>query len=275
MPPFLEEIHEFDIDPDQVPRAVVAIGVSLGTSAIELDFHHHRKAQLLMPMRGVLTCEADGVLWIVPPQSAIWIPGGMSHSIRFSGTIEGYNVFIDSAAAPNLSSSCCAVSVTPLLRELLVRAAQLPVLYPEGGSESHLVTLLLDEIAAAPLGKLSVPMPTDARLRRILKTLMANPARRGTLESWAKRAGLSERSLARLITRQTGMSFGRWRQQLSLMLALQWLAEGTSIQQVASSLGYESAGSFVSMFRKTLGVTPGRFMGRTGQNRRPAETGAG
>jgi len=56
------------------------------------------------------------------------------------------------------------------------------------------------------------------------------------------------------------MSFGRWRQQLAIMMALRWMAGGASIQQVAHDLGYESAGSFVTMFRKTVGVPPARYM---------------
>jgi AraC-like DNA-binding protein len=56
------------------------------------------------------------------------------------------------------------------------------------------------------------------------------------------------------------MSFGRWRQQLSVMLAVRWLAGGASIQQVAADLGYESTPSFVTMFRKALGTWPGRYM---------------
>jgi AraC-like DNA-binding protein len=56
------------------------------------------------------------------------------------------------------------------------------------------------------------------------------------------------------------MSFGRWRQQLGVILAVQWLASGASIQQVAADLGYESVPSFVTMFRKTLGISPGKYM---------------
>jgi AraC-like DNA-binding protein len=66
--------------------------------------------------------------------------------------------------------------------------------------------------------------------------------------------------LARLISRETGISFGRWRQQLGVMLAVKWLAGGASIQQVAADLGYESVPSFVTMFRKVLGTSPGRYM---------------
>ncbi|WYX50473.1 helix-turn-helix domain-containing protein [Achromobacter xylosoxidans] len=95
---------------------------------------------------------------------------------------------------------------------------------------------------------------------------MAEPRERGTMQGWARRVGLSERTLARLLMQQTGMSFGRWRQQLHLMLAVKWLSTGMSVQQVADDLGYESAGGFVTMFRKALGTSPGRYMAQ----RRPA-----
>ena len=98
--------------------------------------------------------------------------------------------------------------------------------------------------------------------------MMAAPAERGTLDAWARRAGLSERTLARLIHRETGMSFGRWRQQLGVMLAIKWLAGGASIQQVAADLGYESVPSFVTMFRKALGTSPGRYMAERHASRR-------
>lgn len=252
-------VNDF-IDPDQVPRPVMTVGVSIVTTGMELDFHRHRKAQLLLTIRGVVTCEAGNGLWIVPPQCAIWIPGDMMHKIKGIGTIDACCVFIEPAAAPSLPASCCTVSVTPLLRELLFRCAHFPALYREGGAESHLVTLLLDEIAAAPTENLHLPMPADDRLRRIAEMMMTTPSDRGTMGMWAKRVGLSERTLARMMADQTGMSFGRWRQQLTIMLALQWLGKGVSIQRVAADLGYESPGSFVTMFRKVLGTSPGRYM---------------
>ena len=89
---------------------------------------------------------------------------------------------------------------------------------------------------------------------------MEDPADRGTVQIWAVRVGLSERTLARLLVQETGMSFGRWRQQLQIMLAVKWLSTGQSVQQVAGGLGYESAGNFVTMFRKALGTSPGRYM---------------
>jgi AraC-like DNA-binding protein len=97
-------------------------------------------------------------------------------------------------------------------------------------------------------------------LRKIVTAIMDDPAERGTMQTWARRVGMSERTLARLLTQQTGMSFGRWRQQLHLMRAVKWLGTGASVQQVADGLGYESAGGFVTMFRKALGTPPGRYI---------------
>ncbi len=249
------------VEPDDVPRPVVTYGVASETFGdFELAPHHHAKSQLLLVQRGALACELDGGLWIVPPRSALWIPGGARHAIKVTGALEGYGAFVASDADPRLPVACCAVSVTPLLRELLFRAATLPLLYEEGGANSRLLAVLLDELAAARVEDLHLPMPADPRLCRIIDLMMASPADRGTLEVWAERAGLSARTLERLINRETGMSFGRWRQQLSVMLAVKWLAGGASIQQVAADLGYESVPSFVTMFRKVLGTSPGRYM---------------
>ena len=249
------------LDPDELPRSVVTFGwTTTDFDGIELNPHRHDKSQILLVQRGALSCEVEGGLWIVPPRSAVWIPGGALHRVKATGSLEGYNAFIDPDIDVRLPRACCAVSVTPLLRELLVRSASLPVLYEEGGTNSRLVAVLLDELAAAQVEDLHLPMPTDMRLRRIVDLMMTSPADRGTLGVWAKRAGLSERSLARLISRETGMSFSRWRQQLGVMLAVKWLAGGASIQRVAANLGYESVPSFVTMFRKALGTSPGRYM---------------
>ncbi len=66
--------------------------------------------------------------------------------------------------------------VTPLLRELLTRAAQLPLLYDEGEANTRLLSVLLDELTIAKVEDLHLPMPSDARLRRIVDMMIASPA---------------------------------------------------------------------------------------------------
>jgi len=249
------------IDPDDVPRPAITYGfVTSHFDGIELDPHRHAKGQIMLVQRGALSCEIEGGLWIVPPRSAIWIPGGALHSIKATGALEGYNAFVAAEVSQGLPKACCAVSVTPLLREVLTRAAALPVLYEESDVNARLIGVLLDELATAQVEDLHLPMPADPRLRRIVTAMMEAPADRGTLPGWAKRAGMSSRTLERLMSRETGMSFGRWRQQLGVVLAVKWLAGGASIQTVAADLGYESVPSFVTMFGNALGTSPGRYM---------------
>lgn len=249
------------IEPDDVPRPVVTYAVAAGTDfSFELTPHNHAKSQLLLVQRGALSCDVEKGLWIVPPRSAVWIPGGMVHAIKVTGELEAYGAFVVPQAGAALPANCCSIAVTPLLRELLIRAAHLPLLYEEGGANSRLMAVLFDELASAKTEALYLPMPTDRRLRRIVDSIMASPADRGTIDAWAERTGMSGRTLERVMRRETGMSFGRWRQQLAVMFAVERLAGGASMQRVAVDLGYESVPSFVTMFRKVLGTSPGRYM---------------
>lgn len=64
---------------------------------------------------------------------------------------------------------------------------------------------------------------------------------------------MSERNLARLIVKETGLSFRQWRQQLQLIMALQGLVKGDTVQKVAHTLGYDSTTAFITMFKKGPG----------------------
>ena len=245
---------------EDVPRTVVAGGAAIVTKGIELAAHSHRKAQLFLALRGIIACEADKSVWIVPPRHAVWIPGNVSHSMTADGEVEVYWLFIEPDAAPALPKQCCTLSISPLLEHLLLHVSRMPVLYDVDGADGRIATVLLDQLSLAPVDKLNFPMPADARLREIAATLMADPSDRATVDEWSQRTSIAPRTLARILQRETGMSFGRWRQQLHILLALRRLAEGMSVQAVAVELGYENASAFVTMFRKAMGKPPARYL---------------
>ena len=247
-------------DVDSVSRPVVALGATSVTKDWENAKHQHRKAQLIFSVRGILNCEIEDGVWIVPPQCAIWIPGDLPHAARGAGETECYCLFVEPDAAPDLPKTCCTISVSPLLRELLLRAAGFPELYPLGGREDRLIAALIDELVVAPVEDLHLPMPRDARLRRLAEMMLADPTDKTSKADWAIRIGMSERSMSRLLLHEIGMSFGRWRRQLHVILALQRLTKGDSVQTVALELGYENASGFVTMFRKAVGKPPARYL---------------
>ena len=246
---------------DEVPRALVAANAVASLESLEQSpRHHHQKAQLLFTVRGVINCEVEDAVWIVPPQCAVWIPGGVPHTVFGSGEVECISLFIEPPEAPNLPGECCTLTVSSLFRHLLMRANELPELYGVDGPDGRIVSVIFDELAAAPVEDLRLPIPGDSRLKKLADLLIAAPADHATVAEWASRIAVSERSLNRMLAEQVGMSFGRWRRQLHVVLALRHLSAGRTVHSVAMDLGYESASSFVTMFRKMVGMPPGRYL---------------
>jgi AraC-like DNA-binding protein len=260
----LDDVRDWPPDPDAVPRAFVALNVSVEDDGWQqVPWHQHRKAELIYTTRGIVNCEMEGGLWVVPPQCAVWIPAGLSHSAFGAGDFECHCLFVAPDIAVGLPERCCTVAISPLLRKLLLRATRISQLYDSEGRDGRLVSVFLDELAAAPVENLHLPMPMDKRLRKLVEMMRAQPADRASIREWGSRVALSERSLSRLLLRETGMSFGRWRRQLHVMIAVQRLTAGESIQTVAIGLGYESASSFITMFKKVLGKPPSRYVRST------------
>lgn len=206
-----------------------------------------------------MTVTAGPGAWVVPPGRAVWVPAGMEHTIHAHGRLAMRTVYVAPDAVLGLPVDCFVVNVSPLLRELILAAMTMPVLYPLAGPEARLVAVLLDRIRAAHVAPLYLPLPDDSRLRRVADALVADPGDPRPLHAWAKTAGSSARTLARLFAAETGLSFRQWRQQARLLDALRRLAEGQPVTTVALDLGYESPSAFIAMFKKALGVTPGRY----------------
>jgi AraC-like DNA-binding protein len=148
------------------------------------------------------------------------------------------------------------VNVSPLLRELILAATVMPVLYDARGRDGRVMALILDELRAAADLPLHLPRPRDRRTVRVCDAILAAPADARPLEAWAAEVGASARTLARLFQRETGMSFAQWRQQARLLESLRRLAAGEPVTAVALDCGYRSPSAFAAMFRRALGVAP-------------------
>ena len=149
------------------------------------------------------------------------------------------------------------LEVTPLMRELIRKVGALPAEYDQNGAEGRLVAVLLDELTELHQAGFAVPLPKDRRLLIIYAGLQESPDDTRTLAQWATSAGASERNLARLFYKDTGMGFGQWRQRLRLVMSLAALEAGESIGAVALGHGYESTSAFIAAFKTAFGRTPG------------------
>ncbi len=227
--------------------------------------HRHNKHQLVYAVQGVLCVHSDHGQWIVPPNRAIWMPAGVDHWIRCIGVTLMRSVYVHPGAAqpPRVAIAAPgqprAVAVTPLLRVLIVAAMAVPQPYLRDSRDGRLMALLVDELEALPTLPLHLPQPADARLRAICDALRDQPDSPDTLGDWAGRLAVDVKTIQRLFARETGMTFGQWRQQTRLLAALERLAQGHKVVDVALELGYDSPSAFATMFKRQFGQTPSRF----------------
>ena len=224
-----------------------------------IEQHAHRKHQLVYAVHGVMVVKTSEGAWVVPPTRAIWMPAGTVHGIHCVGAVRMRSLFVKPGITRRLPNTLQVVGISPLLRELIQAAAAVDEPYAADSREGRLMRLILDELLGVPVLPLHLPQPEDARLRAICEHLEREPDDNTTLEAWAKRLDVAAKTIQRAFVKETGMTFGQWRQQLRLLRALTLLATGQKIVDVALQLGYESPSAFATMFKRQFGQTPSQY----------------
>ncbi|WP_455289610.1 helix-turn-helix domain-containing protein, partial [Cupriavidus necator] len=120
--------------------------------------------------------------------------------------------------------------------------------------------IVVQEIRTLPAEALNLSMPTSQPLVKIAQRLLEEPASERLLDSWAKLANISPRTLNRRFPIETGYSFGAWRQRARLLRALELLVEGHSVTATALELGYSNISAFIALFKRTFGLTPAQYL---------------
>ena len=219
-----------------------------------IETHAHSTHQVIHAASGILRVTSAAAVWVVPPGRAIWMPAGRPHALYCHTEVALRTVYLR-AAPPGLGDACRVCSVSPLLREVLLRLAD----DPAAAGNPHLQALLFEELAASEALPLTLPHPADPRLRRLTAALLADPQDSRSLAAWAGVLGLSQRNLIRRFRAETGLTFREWRRQARLLAALERLGAGRPVTAVAFEVGYDSVSAFIAAFRETLGCTPGRY----------------
>ena len=151
--------------------------------------HRHRRAQLLYAISGVMVVETEAGIWVVPPTRGVWVPAWVAHGIRMSGEPRMRTVFVEPGAAAHLPTQCCVLSISPLLRELMAAATEVPLDWQPGTRDGRLMMLLLDELRQEPVLPLHLPQPAEPRLARICRAIVRHPERQDGVADWALELG--------------------------------------------------------------------------------------
>ncbi|MGB6102725.1 MAG: helix-turn-helix transcriptional regulator [Pusillimonas sp.] len=223
--------------------------------------HSHQRVQLLHAISGIMQLETDEGSWIVPPGFALWIPAGVHHLLRTT-RVTTRSLYFRSQALHPAPRACQVIEVSPLLRQLIDAAAQLPVLYDVRQRDGALMRLLVLEASQAPAVSFHLPMPRDPALAALCNAFFAAPTQTATPARWAAALHVSERTFYRRFTAGTGISFIAWRRQACVFVAISRLSRGDSVTRIALDMGYESPSAFSVMFRKATGRAPSAYVRR-------------
>jgi len=234
--------------------------------AHEIAPHQHPRGQLLFAEQGVMQVSVGASTWRVTPRMGLWVPSAMPHRVTASAGISYRSLFVNPSHARGLPQCGMALDIPALTRALICEAATFGADYRPQSAEARLIAVLQDRLPSLSAAKLSLPLPQDARARRVCDALLDSPAENRSLAAWGQSVGASSRTLARLFLRETGMSFGAWVQCLRLSLALERLILGEPVTRIALELGYATPSAFGAMFRRVLGTSPHRYMAVTQQH---------
>jgi AraC-like DNA-binding protein len=236
------------------PRAQTQAQLRAGGDVI--DRHRHDDHQLCWVSTGVLAIRTEAGAWVAARDRAVWIPAGTWHEHRFYGASAFRTVGFPVAGAPLADDAPVVVAVSGLLRELLVACTD-DALPP--AESRRLRAVVHDQLRRARVQPITLPAARDARLGRACDLALADLAQPRTLAWLARRAGTSERTLARLFRAEFGMTYPQWRTSSRLFQAMVELAGDASVTEAAHRCGWATTSAFIDTFRRAMGQTPGSY----------------
>jgi AraC-like DNA-binding protein len=233
-----------------------------------LENHANEWHQLIYVSAGLMSVATEAGSWVAPATWAIWVPAGVRHGIRFVVDSAFRTAYFRPDWVDNYPRSCTVVSVSALLRELILRAIKIGQLDRRHRLESAIAALIVSELQVSGARSLSLKQPTGAAMHRAATLIINRDPQAATLSSLARAVGTGTRTLERQFFAETGMTPGRWRQHQAMLTGLELLATGTAVKSVAAHAGYRTASAFVAAFRKIFGTTPRHYFSPSDSSKR-------
>ena len=126
---------------------------------------HMLWGQLIYSVSGVTSVWTEQGSWVAPPHWAVWAPAGVAHSMRFTGTASLRTLYLRPGLV-GLASNSAVIAVSPLLRELILRAVEIGFLDAREPTHVAMTDLIVHELRAPSTPALDLPLPRSALLRR-------------------------------------------------------------------------------------------------------------
>jgi AraC-like DNA-binding protein len=117
-----------------------------------------------------------------------------------------------------------------------------------------MASVLVDQLSKMLSTSYNFSLPSEKTLQKIAFEWFSKPTKYKYISDMAYDCSVSDKTLSRKIKKDIGMSFSDWKKQLHIVVALQKLYEGYSVDWVSDYLGYESTSTIVTFLREFLNV---------------------
>ncbi len=228
-------------------------------NGFEVAPHSHDWHQLVYAASGVVSVSTESGQWVVPPMHALAVAAGVHHALAMKGSVHLRTVYLPPRHRFPATTECEVVTVSPLLRELLLSIVDSGGLGSASEFDRIRLELLRHLLTTTAQGPAKLPVPSDPRARRVAQKVLRELGSTDPLATLCDGCGASRRTIERLFRAETGMTLGRWRQQARMLESLCWLGDGTSVTATAFAVGYRSPSAYVAAFRAVLGTTPAQY----------------
>jgi len=222
--------------------------------------HSHLTGQLYLLDSGMISCSSKDKRWSITPNCVGFIPPMIEHNATSWGKMTGWSLYLPKSWCQLLPTEICMLHCNELMLAMINRIVTFNGTTEFTAAQIRMFEVLIDEIKQSEIiNSLLLPYPTDPRLIKITQGIWHDPNDTKTQLEWANWAGISIRSLSRHFIRETGMTFCHWKQLAKVMLSLEKLSQGLSINEIAYSLGFSDASAYIASFKAIFGVSPKRY----------------
>lgn len=198
----------------------------------------------------------------------LYLPPGTEHS--FSSSEKFGERLIAMLDAKSLSKTANLKPQKLPLNQFIKEMLFYLLLHPATKSAKHLIPVFSETLVEAmEESDASVSFLTDhlesktfdPRVKQSLSFMQANLSDKFSMLEVAAKSGLSLRNFNRLFMEETGLQPKKWLINYRIEKAKELLkVPGSSVTEVAFSVGYNSLGQFISAFRARTGQLPSEFL---------------
>jgi AraC-like DNA-binding protein len=243
---------------DHLPESAVYRSAVVPANAAYPE-HQHAWGEFVYSYSGVMEVKVGKDLYLIPPQYGFWLPEGVRHQGLNRYEAHHCSLYISRDLLNDMPTTCCALSISNLLRNLLEHLLETSPTLPYSEKVRRFISVIVDQLSEAPQMGSYLPGTNDPALSTVLTYLENHPDANDTLHTLATLANTTERTLSRRAQRDLGMPLGEWRNRLRVIRAMGKLEAGLTVENIALDLGYASASAFIAMFKRQTQTTPDEY----------------